>query len=101
MALINIQSAMQRIIRQAEQMEPGQGIEILSYKRNRGVTLIRTSTDLKVIERGYREEEWQIPLKNLAKLLKSIIKIEFPRSRKVRIYQLASPEEAHQERKKL
>ncbi len=42
-------------------------------------------------ERGYEKNNFQVTMDDLAKLLKSIAKREFPRIRKVRVYQLDSP----------
>jgi hypothetical protein len=41
MALINIDSALKRILSQVKKLGPNQGLGILSYKRNRGVTLVK------------------------------------------------------------
>lgn len=54
-----------------------------------------------VKERGYHEEEWELDRDRLARQLKALSKREFPRSRKVRLYQLDSPDEMEQPRKKL
>ena len=75
-----------------DKLEPPQGVEILTYKRNRGITIIKIDHEtLSIQERGYEENTVQVTTDGLAKQLKSIIKREFPRSRKVRIYQLDSP----------
>jgi len=92
MALINIQSAIKRVQQIVRRLEPPQGVEILTYKRNRGVTIIKIDHEtLSVQERGYEEKTFQVNINDLAKLLKTIAKREFPRSRKVRVYQLDSP----------
>ena len=102
MALINIDSAIKRAIQKLKKLSPPEGVEILTYKRNRGVSILKIDNDLlSVRERGYEENEYSVSFDALPKLLKSISKREFPRSRKVRIYQLACPEEEGQERKKL
>ena len=102
MALINIDTAIKRAIQMLRKLSPPQGLEILTYKRNRGVTILKQEEDLFAVrERGYEENEYSVSFNALPKLLKSISKREFPRSRKVRIYQLSSPEEEGQVRKKL
>lgn len=102
MALINIDTAIKRIMQIINKLEPPQGVEILTYKRNRGLSLIREQGDRVVVrERGYAENHFEVDVADLPKLLKSIAKREFPRSRKVRIYQLAGADEAGQARKKL
>jgi len=102
MALIDLKSAAKQAITRLGKVLPPAGIEILSYKRNRGVTIMKTGNNsLLVQERGYLEKEWQIKNDELAKLLKSICKREFPRSRMVRMYNLAGPEDAARPRKTL
>ena len=92
MALINIQSAIKRVQQIVRRLDPPRGVEILTYKRDRGVTIIKIDDEtLSVQERGYAENNFQVSIDKLAKLLKTIIKREFPRSRKVRVYQLDSP----------
>ena len=102
MALVNIEQIVKKALQSLSKLEPPQGVELLSYKRNRGVFLLLEPNHTVVVrERGYLEEESAVPLAELEKLLKTIVKREFPRSRKVRMYQLAGPEDLDQERKKL
>ncbi len=102
MSLVNLETSLRRILENLGKTEPPGGLEILSYKRNRGLTIFRFSQDsYQVREHGYREEEWLVSEKELPRLLKTIIKREFPRSRKVRVYNLSGPGEIEQARKKL
>lgn len=102
MALVNIDSVLRSLLQKLDKLNAGQGIELLSYKRNRSIAVLLLSDDkILVRERGYRVEEQVAEKDSLAKLLKSLIKYEFPRSRKVRMYQVNSPEELEKERKKL
>lgn len=102
MALINIDTAIKRVLLMIATIDPPRGVEMLTYKRNRGIAVIRLAEDLFwVRERGYAEEEIQVPFAELARVLKSMAKREFPRSRQVRIYQLDGPEFLDQERKKI
>ena len=92
MALINIESAIKRVQQIVRKLEPPQGVEMLTYKRNRGVTIIKIDdSTVSVQERGYREQTLLVEIRDLGRVLKSISKKEFPRSRKVRVYQLDSP----------
>jgi hypothetical protein len=102
MALMNIDTALNRTIATLLKLQPEEGIEILSYKRNRGVSVLRLSEgEFRVIERGYLEQELRLAPKELGKALKTIIKREFPRSRKVRLYNLTGAEDLNRQRKKL
>lgn len=92
MALINIQSAIKEVCRIVRKLEPPHGVEMLTYKRNRGITILRIDEEtVSIQERGYADNTYLVPLDSLAKKLKSLAKREFPRSRKVRVYQLDSP----------
>lgn len=94
MALVNIETALNDALRLIRKSPLNGGIEILSYKRNRTVALIRIKPDIITIqERGYRDEETTVDLGELAKKLKPILKREFPQSRKVRFFKFTDPEE--------
>jgi len=47
------------------------------------------------------EQEIDVPMDELSKILKPMFKIDFPRSRKVRGYQISGPGDADMERKRL
>ena len=102
MALVNIDSVLRSLLQKLEKMTPPQGIELLSYKRNRSIAvMLLDDGKILVRERGYRDEEKVVEKRLLSKHLKSLIKYEFPRSRKVRMYHLGSPQELEKNRKKL
>ena len=102
MALINIDTAIKRVLQTIAKIEPPRVVEMLTYKRNRGISVIRLGEDsFLVTEHGYEEQEVQVCFADLARLLKSMANREFPRSRQVRIYQLAGPASRGQERKKI
>ncbi len=102
MALVNRDSAIQYVLNFLKKSIPPQGVEILSYKRIRGVSVMLIAKDLVLVrERGYLEQEFESKISELHRHLKTIMKREFPRSRKVRIYQLKSSEELNKERKKI
>ncbi len=102
MALCNRESVLATAWEALQRLEPDQGLELLCYKRNRGVTVIRTGSGRYLVrERGYQEQELEVEADELPKLLKTIAKREFPRSRKVRLYRLESPAEGNLPRKKL
>jgi len=102
MALVNIDSVIRTLLQKLEKLDHPQGIELLSYKRNRSIAvLLLADNGYLVRERGYREDEQVIDKAGLAKHLKSLIKYEFPRSRKIRMYQIDSPRDLHKPLKKL
>jgi hypothetical protein len=101
-ALHNIESIRKRIVNLLNKLTPPQGVEVLSYKRNRGIVLLLEDRNtVRCRERGYLEQEFCFGLHELEKPLKIMLKREFPRSRKVRLYQLSGPQELDLERKQL
>ena len=102
MALVNIDSVNRSLVQKLEKLDPPQGIALLSYKRNRSIAILPLGGNTFLVrERGYREEERVVGKEELQKHLKSLIKYEFPRSRKVRMYQIDSVQDLDKPRKKL
>ena len=102
MALVNIDTVLRTLLQRLDKLSPPQGIELLSYKRNRSIgVLLLGNNKVLVRERGYRSSEQVLGRDSLLKHLKSLIKYEFPRSRKLRICQVAEPADLDRERKKL
>lgn len=72
---------------------------LLSYKRNRSITLIKKDTDIvEIREDGYVQQVVQLDFEKTAKELKVMIKREFPRSRKVRTVKFSDPAALDRER---
>jgi hypothetical protein len=102
MALLNLESMINRVEKELKGLTNNTGFEILSYKRNRGVSVLKIDDDNFIIrEKGYCDEEKTISRPEIIKILENIIKREFPRSRKLRIYSISAPEDLHKTRKKL
>ncbi len=83
------------LMQRLDKLPSGHALEVLTYKRNRGLVLVRTSQDsFQVLEHGYNEERFDnVPRGKLKKLCKTLLKREFPRSTKVRLYQLGEFDE--------
>ena len=102
MALINKDSVLKDCLQALKRVGIQQGVELLSYKRNRTIAILRLDDDSFLVkENGYVVEEMTAPYNKLSKLLKVRIKREFPRSRKVRLYRFCCPEELDRERQKI
>lgn len=102
MALVNIATIIADTRRALKKIAPPGGIELLSYKRNRGIAIIKKTPHLLLIrERGYEEQEFELSTENLAKELKVLIKREFPRSRKVRLIKFSDPRELERSYQKI
>ena len=102
MSLVNIDSVQRQVLQLLKKVEAPGGIELSSYKRNRSISIAVISPDQVVVkENGYEVQELTVHKNNLSKLLKTMIKREFPRSRKVRIHKFADPSELNRLRKTL
>lgn len=65
----------------------GHYIDLKTYKRNRTVIIVKVNEkELLVIEDGYFTDRFLIKSDKLKKLLKTLLKKEFPRSKKIRLY---------------
>ena len=79
-------TAVQEVLRCLRKMETGDSLELLTWKKDRSLLLVKQSGEkVVVVERGFVEEEYQVEFNKLKKLLKSLLKREFPRSHKIRI----------------
>jgi hypothetical protein len=102
MALVNIDTVLRTLLQRLDKLSPPQGIELLSYKRNRSIALVlQKDKTILVRERGYRTSEKVLGRDVLLKHMKSLIKYEFPRSRKLRICQIEGLADLDRDRKKL
>ncbi len=102
MALVNIATLLSDVKRTLKKTDYPGGIELLSYKRNRGIAILtQEDTTLVLRESGYEEIEMIIPSAKLAKELKIMVKREFPRSRKVRLVKISHPDELERKRQKI
>ncbi|MEW6502064.1 MAG: hypothetical protein ACOY8P_02500 [Thermodesulfobacteriota bacterium] len=100
MALVNSESVLREVLAALGKTNAPAGLSVLSYKRNRGIDLLkREGNAVWVRERGYREEEQTTTLGELPRLLDAMLRREFPRSRKIRLYRLGGPEELDRPRK--
>ena len=65
----------------------GHYIDLKTYKRNRTVIIVKVDEKkLLLIEDGYFKDRFLIKSDKLKKLLKILLKKEFPRSKKIRLY---------------
>ena len=62
-------------------------LDLRTYKRNRSLVIVKKSDEeFLVIEDGYSHERYHLQLDKLRKTLKTLLKKEFPRSHKIRLY---------------
>lgn len=69
----------------------GHAIDLRTYKRDRSVVIVRVDGErFRVIEEGFEQQEFFVDRDKLDRLLKTLVKREFPRSNKIRLYQLGA-----------
>jgi hypothetical protein len=65
----------------------GHYLDLRTYKRNRSILIVKMDEDdLLIIEDGFFKERFRINSDKLKKLLSALLKKEFPRSHKIRLY---------------
>ena len=76
MALVNIDSLIRSLLPKLEKLTPPQGIELLSYKRNRSIAVLLLGDNTFLVrERGYREAEQVVDKAGLRSIRTRILKI--------------------------
>lgn len=94
MALVNIDVVLAQLKRHVKGCAVGGGMELMSYKRNRTIAIIKIEEDsFRIIQKGYENTEYMCAADQLEKRLKKIMKHEFPRSRKIRLHKFTSETE--------
>jgi hypothetical protein len=84
-------TALPALLRRLEKLPLGHALDLRTYKRNRSVLVRRTDADaFHVVEDGFHQEDFRVPFSDLKKLLKTLLKREFPRSTKIRVYDLGA-----------
>jgi len=101
--MIDKATAVETVLRKLKKLPIGHAIDLRTYKRNRSVVIKRTGDDeFDVVEKGYNEERFLVPLSKMKKLMKNLLKKEFPRSTKIRMYDLGEADaDIHIKRKKI
>jgi len=81
--------AIDTVIEKLKGLPVGHYLNLQTYKRNRWIIVVKNRDDeLLDIENGYRKERFLATPAKLKKLLKTLLKIEFPRSRKIRLHNM-------------
>lgn len=81
--MMNIGGAIPNTMTRVKKLAPGQSLELLTYKRDRGILILRTDQGCTVTETGFNNETFHTDMTGLKKLLKTLFKREFPRSNKI------------------
>jgi hypothetical protein len=66
-----------------QQLEAGKSVLLQPYKKDRSVLVSRFEEGYRVLEDGFVKKEYQVGEEKIRKLLKKLIRKEFPRSNRV------------------
>ncbi|QJB55385.1 hypothetical protein [Pseudodesulfovibrio sp. zrk46] len=92
--MIDIAGAIPTITSKLKKLPVGKGLDLRTYKRDRSVVILRTAEDgYMVAENGFEKNQFESNFKGLKKLLKTLLKREFPRSNKIRVYETTAGKE--------
>lgn len=89
--MLDIAGAIPNIITKLKKLPVGRGLDLRTFKRDRSVLILRTAEDeYTVNENGFEQTVFETNIKGMKKLLKTLLKREFPRSNKIRVYEVES-----------
>ncbi len=84
--MVDISNVIPVVLKKVVQLDEGQSLVLQTYKRDRSLTVVRLADQrILVREDGFSKEEFEVDIAKLKKLLKTLVKKEFPRSNKVRM----------------
>ena len=88
--MIDKDNVVDAVLERLGKMEAGECLDLRTYKRNRSVLVQKLSEDaVLVVQDGYEQARHpHVPVNKLRKLFKTLLKKEFLRSNKVRLYML-------------
>ena len=85
--MIDKRSLLPELVKKVRALPIGDYLEVRSYKRDRGLLLIRLDArKIRIEEDGFERNRFEAEEADLKRLLKPLIKREFPRSNKLRVY---------------
>jgi hypothetical protein len=102
--MIDKTTILDSVLERARKLPEGHYLDMRTYKRNRSVLIIKQSEEeFAIIEQGYVSNRSTVKAEKLKKELSVILRREFPRSHKVRLYTMGkfTEEEAANIRRKI
>ncbi len=71
------------VLLRLKQLEKGKSVLLQPYKKDRSICVIRQNEGFQVLECGFARREFVVAAGKVKKLLKVLIRKEFPRSNKI------------------
>lgn len=91
-------SIIPELLKRLDRLPIGECIDVRSYKRDRSLLIVKTDADLaRVIENGFSQSDNLYKREAWKRELKALVKHEFPRSTKLRLYNLGKFQDQHTE----
>ncbi|MBC8208877.1 MAG: hypothetical protein H8E79_06905 [Desulfobulbaceae bacterium] len=85
--MIDLSAVLSTVQVRLKKLSVGQRLELWTFKKDRSLIIVKLADDmLQVVENGYARAEYMVASAQLKKLLKTLLKKEFPRSNKVHLY---------------
>jgi hypothetical protein len=85
--MIDKEKILDTVTERLKNLPVGHYLDLRTYKRNRSVIIVKQSeNNLLIIEDGFFRERFRINSEKLKKLLTALLRKEFPRSHKIRLY---------------
>jgi len=85
--MINKDKIIETVIEKLKKLPVDHYLDLRTYKRNRSLAIVKQGEDdFLIIEDGYFHERYPLKSDKLKKTLKALLKKEFPRSHKIRLY---------------
>jgi len=85
--MIDIASAIPTILTKLKKIPIDHYLDLQTFKKDRSITIIRqTEGEFQIIERGFHDDIFSVKASKLKKTIKTLLKREFPRSNKIRLY---------------
>ncbi len=87
--MVDAHSLHRTLPRRLEALPEGHALDVRTYKRDRGAVFVRLGPELwRVVEFGYQDADTEVPTAGLVRAVKDLVRREFPRSTKIRVYAL-------------
>ncbi len=75
------------VLERVKSLPVGHYFDMRTYKRNRSVIIVKQDEDrFLLVEDGFYQDQFVIDFSKMKKTLKNLLKKEFPRSTKIRLY---------------
>jgi len=92
--MLDISALIPAIQSKLDKLPNGHAVDLRTYKRNRSVIIRKEDEDsFLFLENGFYQDRFTVSADKVRKTLKKLLKKEFPRSRKVRVYDLGQWDE--------